>query len=337
MVDEELPESFSASSLFAELNMDPSHSLAKAAWVLLGAWCPRTDNFKANSSTTGLKWRWWVHEYNPAMLALGNDFWGSFTMLVLHSMFHYHHGCLKVLPWALLVWVLGSWLLWFFVAARRDQQHELRAKTGPGLMNQGTGTIYMAARRSTTNSNSFAESATKERESTTNLSEYEDCAGAAPLHSSAQVNQAGPIEELGMETWVKCEDEDNNGICQPITVMQMMGTLAYCSLPLSLAVGSLSVFCLTTCQTGVTCSLQFIGVVWASRAATVVLSARAVPLIHVEHLSEAPIGCEEEAASGSQVETEAVCMPHTADKKVMVYPIVLFYIYLLSLYKNPAD
>jgi len=316
--------------------MDPSHSLAKAAWVLLGAWCPRTDNFKAQSSTPGLKW-WWVHDYNPAMLALGNDFWGSFTMLVLYSMFHYHHGCLKVLPWALLVWVVGSSLLWFFVAARRSQQHHLRAKTGPGLMNRWTGKINTAARHSTANFSSFAVSATKERESTTSLSEYEDCAGAAPLLSSAQVNQARPIEEL--DASAKHVDrsviEDTKGTGQSITMMQMMGTLAYCSLPLSLVVGSLSFFRLAHSQPAVTCSLQFIGVVWASRAATVVLSARAVPQVHVEHPS-ASIGCVEEAASSSQIESEADCLLHAADKKVMAYPIVLFYIYLLSLYKNPA-
>lgn len=336
MVDEDLPEDFSARSLFAELNMDPSHSLAKVSWVLLGAWRPQTYGTEANPSTTGLKPSLWVYDYDPAILARGNDFWGSFTMLLLHSIAHYHRGSLKVLPWILLVWAAGSGLLWFLIEARHSQQHQLRAK-GPGIINQRNGKFDFFARHSTDNFGSFAESSSKERESTTSLSEFEDCAGAQPPYSSVLANQARSNDETTLNGTTEHESkndiDDNRDRNQHISMMQMMGTLAYCSLPLTLVVGSLSIFRAKHNQAVVSCTLQFVGVVWASRAAAVVLSARRVPQSQAE-CRLAPVGDIKDAPSSSHFRKEADWLFYAADRKVIAYPIVLFYIYLLSLYND---
>ena len=116
-------------------------------------------------------------------------------------------------------------------------------------------------------------------------------------------------------------------------MMQMMGTLAYCSLPLTLVVGSLSIFRAKHNQAVVSCTLQFVGVVWASRAAAVVLSARRVPQSQAE-CRLAPVGDIKDAPSSSHFRKEADWLFYAADRKVIAYPIVLFYIYLLSLYND---
>jgi hypothetical protein len=310
----------------------------------------------------------WVCDFDPAVLGRDNDFWGSFAMVVLFSVSHCHRGQFRVLPGAMLVWVGGSALLWFFLTARRLQQRQ------PEPRDKGRG----GRGHSSDFSGSLANSSVAGSDSTSSLAEYEDCEATPPTNAALahQTTTAATAQAASAESPSKRRrnsnnnnnNNNNNSECNrnssrpdahddaPITLLQVMGTMAYCALPLTLAVGGLRAFRRAHTQYGPLAAygLQLVGVAWASRAGAVALRARTQPsrqpLPPLPPEGAAPEGAAKAAAdAGTPSSTppsqetdgsndagaEAAWRHHDADHQLLCYPIVLFNIYLVSLYTHP--